>query len=428
MVVGVAPYAMLAFAVALTPLLDDAGQRSVLGAVAVSGLSAAWMLWMYTLHPAWRSRPRLMGVFIIVLLCLMAILVLGYPWFGFFSFTAYFYLFTVVHSWRPRMAGVVVVAVLAGISQAGGIAQVTVAHIAVLSGAIAVNAVVACAFTWADSVSEGQRQQRDQDAAEIAAANRKLTASLAENASLHEQLVAQAREAGMLDERQRMAREIHDTLAQGLTGIITQLQAAERCGQDPAERRRHFDAAVTLARESLTEARRSVRALCPEPLETARLGEALTAVARRWTERGGVPVQVTVTGTARPVKPEAESALLRTAQEALTNVAKHAGATRVGVTLSYMDDEVVLDVRDDGAGFDLVSVRDAGNIAPERAGGFGLCVMRQRIEGQSGTFRVESEPGFGTAISVSVPVQPCGEPAAGSAPDAVLAATAQARG
>jgi signal transduction histidine kinase len=171
-----------------------------------------------------------------------------------------------------------------------------------------------------------------------------------------------------------------------------------------------------------------VRALCPEPLETARLGEALTAVARRWTERGGVPVQVTVTGTARPVKPEAESALLRTAQEALTNVAKHAAATRVGVTLSYMDDEVVLDVRDDGAGFDLVSVRDAGDIAPERAGGFGLSVMRQRIEGQSGTFRVESEPGFGTAISVSVPVQPCGEPEAESASETVLAATAQARG
>jgi signal transduction histidine kinase len=358
----------------------------------------------------------------------MAILVLGYPWFGFFSFTAYFYLFALVPSWRGRMTGVLVVAALAGISQAGGIAQVTVAHIAVLSGAIAVNAVIACAFTWAQFISEAQRQQRDRDATEIAAANRKLTASLAENASLHEQLLAQAREAGMLDERQRMAREIHDTLAQGLTGIITQLQAAQRCGQDPVERRRHFDAAVTLARESLTEARRSVRALCPQPLETARLGEALTAVARRWTERGGVPVEVTVTGTARGVKPEAESALLRTAQEALANVAKHAAATRVGLTLSYMDDEVVLDVRDDGAGFDLASVRGAGDTAPEHAGGFGLSVMRQRIEGQSGTFRVESEPGFGTAISASVPVRPCAAAEAEATSEAVLVATAQARG
>jgi signal transduction histidine kinase len=122
-----------------------------------------------------------------------------------------------------------------------------------------------------------------------------------------------------------------------------------------------------------------------------------------------------------------------------------------------MDDEIVLDVRDDGAGFDLMSLQDAGeagaggDTAPEHAGGFGLSVMRQRIEGQSGTFRVESEPGFGTAVFASVPVQPCAEPVAesgagsaaqsgvgpvtggvgpvtGSAEETVLAATAEARG
>jgi len=199
-----------------------------------------------------------------------------------------------------------------------------------------------------------------------------------------------------------MAREIHDTLAQGLTGIITQLQAAER---DPAQRRRHVDAAVTLARESLTEARRSVDALRPEALEGARLGEALTGVAHRWSERSGVPAQVTVTGTARPMTAEAESALLRTAQEALANVAKHAAATRVGLTLSYMDDEVVLDVRDDGRGFDQARVG-----VPGQAGGFGLVAMRQRIEGLSGTLDVESEPGLGTAISARVPAEPGGRP------------------
>jgi DNA-binding NarL/FixJ family response regulator/two-component sensor histidine kinase len=187
-----------------------------------------------------------------------------------------------------------------------------------------------------------------------------------------------------------MAREIHDTLAQGLTGIITQLQAAEQASQDPPERRRHFDAAVTLARESLTEARRSVHALRPEALEQARLGEALTGVARRWTERSGVPAQVTITGTVRPLPPEAESALLRTAQEALANVAKHAAATRVGVTLSYMDDEVVLDVRDDGRGFQ--PERAPG--APEPSAGFGLVAMRQRIEGaRNAARRVGTWPG-----------------------------------
>ena len=156
-----------------------------------------------------------------------------------------------------------------------------------------------------------------------------------------------------MDERQRMAREIHDTLAQGLTGIITQLQAAEQAADDPAGWHRHFDAATRLARESLSEARRSVEALRPEPLETGRLSEALADVAGRWSALHQIPVQVTTTGTARPMPHQAEFALLRTAQEALANVARHAQATRVGVTLSYMEHEVALDVRDDGRGFDL---------------------------------------------------------------------------
>ena len=130
------------------------------------------------------------------------------------------------------------------------------------------------------------------------------------------------------------------------------------------------------------------------------------------------------------MRPDAESALLRAAQEALANVGKHAGATRVGLTLSYMDHEVALDVRDDGQGFDpgrltgkiLRNEPAPARPAPGRpgesgtgpahsgggsgtnAGGFGLAAMRQRIEGLSGTLQVESEPGGGTAISACVPV------------------------
>src|SRR6202034_3642450 len=216
----------------------------------------------------------------------------------------------------------------------------------------------------------------------------------------------------MLDERQRMAREIHDTLAQGLTGIITQLQAAEHAAGEPAEWREHFAAATRLARESLSEARRSVDALRPEPLETRRLSEALADVAARWSELHGIEVKVTTTGTARPMRPETEVALLRTGQEALANVAKHAQATRVGVTLSYLDHEVALDVRDDGRGFDPAGHRDSGVAArpagngtgPPRRGGFGLVAMRQRIEALSGTLLGESEPGAGTGISARVPV------------------------
>jgi signal transduction histidine kinase len=287
----------------------------------------------------------------------------------------------------------------------------------------------------------------------VSEANRRLEATLAENEGLHKQLLTQAREAGIADERARMAREIHDTLAQGLTGIITQLQAAEHAGQDPAGWRRHVEAATTLARESLSEARRSVDALRPEPLETARFPDALAGVAERWSALNGVAVQVTTTGTVRPIRPEAESALLRTAQEALANVARHARATRVGLTLSYMDGQVALDVRDDGQGFDparlgrgvngrapgaglpdggggglpvgddeeLPAGRGTGPAAghstgglpdveddgPTR-GGFGLVAMRQRIEGLSGTLQVESEPGAGTAISACVPATSTG--------------------
>jgi signal transduction histidine kinase len=152
-------------------------------------------------------------------------------------------------------------------------------------------------------------------------------------------------------------------------------------------------AAIRLARESLTEARRSVDALRPEPLEGCRLSEALAGVAERWSALNGIRVQVTTTGTARPIDPQVEFALLRAAQEALANVARHAHATRAGLTVSYMENEIALDVRDDGKGFDPAVL----------AHGFGLVAMRQRIAGLSGTLQVESEPGGGTAVSACVP-------------------------
>jgi signal transduction histidine kinase len=218
-------------------------------------------------------------------------------------------------------------------------------------------------------------------------ANAKLEAALRENTGLHAQLLVQAREAGVLDERQRLAREIHDTLAQGLAGIITQLQAAERTGG-----RTHLDAAARLARESLSEARRSVRALRPEPLEDTRLADAVRELADTWSRDSGVATAVSTEGTPRLVTADQEVALFRVAQEALANVAKHANASRVGLTLSYLDDQVVLDVRDDGSG-----------LAADQEGGFGLTVMRQRMTGVGGRLAIESEPGAGTAISASVP-------------------------
>src|SRR5262249_37195489 len=154
-----------------------------------------------------------------------------------------------------------------------------------------------------------------------------------------------------------------------LIGIVTQIEAAEQT----AEGAHHLDAAKRIARDSLAEARRSVQALRPHQLDHARLPEALAQVADGWAVLNGVTAAVSPTGEPRGLPVEVEAALLRTAQEALANVAKHAHASRVVLTLSYMDDQVTLDVRDDGC----------GGAAP-REGGFGLASMQQRIRALRG--------------------------------------------
>ena len=458
----VLPYGALVFCVLLSFSFDEPGPNARLAGLILSALSAAWMLWMYTLHPAWRRRPRVMAVFITVLIVLGAFLILDNTVFGIYTFTIYFFVLRYL-VWPWRLLGAAAVGLLAATSQAYGVNKDTLAGVVIYLVIVAVNVTISLAYTWSRWTTTVLDDRRRQALDELSTANHRLEATLAENAGLQQQLLTQAREAGVLDERQRMAREIHDTLAQGLTGIITQLQAAEQAADDPAGWRRHFGAATRLARESLSEARRSVEALRPESLETARLSEALGDVAGRWSALHGIPVQVTTTGTARPMPSEAEFALLRTAQEALANVARHAQATRVGVTLSYMEHEVALDVRDDGQGFDLArlcaqatgtngtgdgsittnsatkstitnstitnsSITNSYGRSPvshanglvglsvsdglrhptaghsDTGGGFGLVAMRQRIESLAGTLQVESEPGFGTGISACIPV------------------------
>jgi signal transduction histidine kinase len=232
----------------------------------------------------------------------------------------------------------------------------------------------------------------------LAETNEKLSTALDENAGLHEQLLVQAREAGVFDERQRMAREIHDTLAQGLTGIITQLQAAERA-TDEEGRQRHLGQVHALAKDSLMEARRSVQALRPEPLVESRLPEAVSELGRRWSETSGVPIKIEVTGDTRPLPPELEVTLFRVTQEALANAGKHAKASLVGLTLSYSDDIVMLDVRDDGVGFDPLCAKEE----PTDGTGYGMQAMRQRLGRVAGTLTIESAPGEGTAVNAQVP-------------------------
>lgn len=405
--VTIAPYTLLALLAIFTVIIKHSAPGSLLIDLALCTATAAWMLWMVTLHPGWRSRRPVMAVFFTGFVVFLAVLVIRDPWFGFLAAAGYFYAFVLL-PWPWRLPGAAAVAILAGVAQASPIPRTSALDLLAWASIIALNVVIMGAAAWITWITGQHDCERERVLDELSEANRRLEATLTENAGLQRQLLVQAREAGILDERQRMAREIHDTLAQGLTGIIAQLQAAEHAARVPAEWRAHFAAAISLARESLSEARRSVDALRPEPLETGRLSEALADVAGRWSELHGIEVTVTTTGAARPMRPEAEVALLRAAQEALANVARHAEATRVGMTLSYLEHEVALDVRDDGKGFDpgllVAEPAMAGAPGPRDGGhGFGLVAMRQRIEALSGTVQVESESGAGTGISARVP-------------------------
>jgi signal transduction histidine kinase len=277
--VTVVPYVLLAILAGSTAVVKRSTGGSLLIDLALCALAAAWMLSMFTLHPAWRERPPVMAVFLAVLLVYggsggqgSLVRILHACWL-FLRVRTPILAVGIGRRCRGRDCG----GHCAGVRCAKQTAFRVMVYVAVL----AVNVLPMCGLAWFGRHSDQQNRQREQALEQAREANGRLEATLAENAGLHEQLISQAREAGIVDERQRMAREIHDTLAQGLTGIITQLQAAEQASQDPVRWRRHFAAATGLARESLSEARRSVHALRPEPLETARLSEALAGVAER---------------------------------------------------------------------------------------------------------------------------------------------------
>ena len=204
-------------------------------------------------------------------------------------------------------------------------------------------------------------------------------------------LMRAEREAGRLNERQRLARDIHDTLAQHFTSIIMHLAAAKNSNLGTAQTQ--VQQAENAAREGLDEIRRIVRDMQPEQIEKASLIEAIEELAARWSAENSVQVKMAVTGIPRSLTPSAETALLRISQEAMHNIIKHAQAKNVNMTFSFMEDIFVMDIADDGLGFDPSKSSD----------GFGLKTMRDRAEELSGTLTIESERGAGTVIAVSIP-------------------------
>ncbi|SEE03931.1 Signal transduction histidine kinase [Streptomyces sp. 2112.3] len=217
------------------------------------------------------------------------------------------------------------------------------------------------------------------------------------------ELAAAEHAAGVLAERERLAREIHDTLAQGLSSIQLLLRAAERAlPRQPGTALGHVRQARTTAAGNLAEARRFVRALSPPDLEAGSLPAALERLCATTARTSPLAVHCQVSGTPTALPTTHEVALLRIAQSALANTVRHAGAGRAELTLSYMDTEVALDVVDDGAGFVPAEVPAPGSVAADGTG-FGLAAMRARARALQGTLVVESAPGEGTAVAVTLP-------------------------
>ena len=218
-----------------------------------------------------------------------------------------------------------------------------------------------------------------------------------------EQLAETERAAGVAGERQRIAHEIHDTLAQGLSSIQMLLHAANRDleGEPQVDKaRERIDLARHTAADNLQEARAMIAALQPVALSQTSLVGALERMSAGFAAAGDLDIDVESDGMVQQLPMKLEAVLLRIAQGAVGNVAKHAHATRARITVTYEENGVRVDVVDNGDGFDVAAVESR----PAGLGHIGLAAMKRRAEEVDGEVVIESSPGHGTAVSVSVPL------------------------
>ncbi len=210
-------------------------------------------------------------------------------------------------------------------------------------------------------------------------------------------LTRQSSEVALLKERNRMAREIHDTLAQGFTGIIMWLEAARlNLPDNPKTVLEHLQRAKAVARESLTEARGSLWALRPSILQEYDLPQAIPQLADRLTRDAGHDVCFALHGSPREIPARCEEALLRIAQEAIGNVLRHANADMIRIELEYLKRSVRLKITDNGCGLTAHDSRDNS--------GFGMTSMEERAEQVGGTFTISNKPEGGVDVKVEIPV------------------------
>jgi signal transduction histidine kinase len=221
----------------------------------------------------------------------------------------------------------------------------------------------------------------------------KLAALVSELAATRAESARLSREAGAAAERERLAREIHDTLAQGFTSIVALAQAVEpELDSDTAAAKRHVELIRSTARENLAEARAMVTELTPTALHGDSLPAAIQRQCDRLSAESGIAATMRVDGELPPLGMAIEVVLLRAAQEAFANIRKHSQANMMTVTLSPVECGVRLSVADNGIG-----------LADDHTEGFGLRGMRARATQVGGTMLVSPTPGGGTTVTVEVP-------------------------
>lgn len=376
----VLPLGLLALSLAFSlALLGVVIRRSDLVAIlSLTTLLAAVRVWLAVAPPPvavrrvvfWASFP------------VVTVLIVLSPFYGLYAFLGYLEGSVLFRRGPATWAGLALTAALCALSQMGG-PRSGLASVPVYLLFLAANLLIA-------GLMERLDRRRERTTIELERLVTELRRSEERNAELREQLIVQAREAGVLDERTRLSREIHDTVAQSLVGIITQLEAAENT-DDASERVRRSERARAAAREALDEARRAVHALASPRLDGQPLAGALRTLVDQVSADGGPEAGFVLDGEAAAT--EADGELLRVGQEALSNVVRHARATHVQVTLGYSPGEVRLDIFDDGCGFD-----------PATAGrGRGLPGMRERLARLGGALEIETSEGGGCAVSAAVP-------------------------
>jgi signal transduction histidine kinase len=378
-------YGLLALTTLLALFFGDPAWRVRALEVAVAGLFAGWHYYFQGRSPEWfYSHLGIRVSYIVGIMAFFVILVNLSDQYWLLAFIVYWQAWTIASlAWSVTLSVTLTLVLLGsqGVAFTGSEGFLNLGLIGVAS-----TVSIAMGLFISSIISQSEERQR----------------LIKELESTRAELADEERRAGILEERGRLAREIHDTLAQGFISIVTHLEAAEESEPGSRESRRHVEQAKQTSRENLSEARRLVAALRPEILESYSLPEALRRLSGRASEDLGIPVDLNVTGNPHESSQDLQVTLLRAAQEGLANVRRHAQARRIDLTLSYAGDLILLDIQDDGVGFDPATSNRNGD------GGFGLHSMRERVEALGGELLVESEPGVGTTLAVQLPLRVSG--------------------